>query len=194
MQYYQRVDLWGRLSNPHYALEIAPDQGFLVEQAAGRRPRKSTKRPSIRPRTGNQNNRGQHSNPRSRALAAETDGVDSPATGGAARHPTRPVQRRLTQSDIAAAATGYHEGRSLTDLAREYGVHRRTVADHLERLGIVRRVNLAKLTTAAVRRAATRYRAGESLATVGRALNVDASTVQRALKRAGVPLRPRPGS
>ena len=87
---------------------------------------------------------------------------------------------------------GYQSGRSSKELAEEFGVHHRTVADHLERLGIARRVNHPKLSAADINRAATRYRAGESLATVGNALNIDASTVQRALKRAGVPIRPRP--
>jgi transposase-like protein len=79
----------------------------------------------------------------------------------------------------------------LHDLAREFGVHHRTVAEHLERLGIARRVNLPKLSAADVKRAATRYRAGQPLAIVGKALNVDASTVGRALKRAGIKIRPR---
>jgi len=80
------------------------------------------------------------------------------------------------------------------DLAREFGVHHRTVADHLERLGISRSVSLPKLSTADVKRAAARYRAGESLAIVGKALNVDVSTVQRTFKRAGIKIRPRPGT
>jgi DNA-binding CsgD family transcriptional regulator len=81
----------------------------------------------------------------------------------------------------------------LDELAREFGVHRRTVADHLERLGVARRVNLPKLTPTDIERAVSQYQAGDSLATVGKILNVDASTVQRALKRAGVAIRPRPG-
>ena len=104
-----------------------------------------------------------------------------------------PVLRRLTRSEIEEVVSGYRSGRSLADLAREFGIHHRTVADHLERLGIARRVNLPKMSPADVYRAAARNRAGESLATVGEALNVDASTVQRTLRRAGVTIRPRPG-
>jgi len=89
---------------------------------------------------------------------------------------------------------GYQSGRSLNDLAREFGVYRRTVADHLERLSIARRLNLPKLSAADVKRAITRYQAGDSLVTLGKALNVDASTVQRALRRAGIQIRPRPGA
>jgi transposase len=90
-------------------------------------------------------------------------------------------------------AAAYQHGHSLGELAREFGVHRRTVADHLERLGVARRVNLPKLTSTDIKRAASQYRAGDSLATVGKMLHVDASTVQRALKRVGVAIRPRPG-
>ena len=188
------VDLWGRLSYPPDTLETAPEQGFLVEPAADRKPQKAAKRFSSRPGAGDPNNRGQHSNPGSKALRGDDDGVDSPTADGAPRRPKRPVQRRLTPSEVAALATEYQHGRSLDDLAREFGVHHRTVADHLERLGIARRVNLPKLTPADVKRAVGQYRSGDSLAAVGKTLNVDASTVQRALKRAGVTIRPRPGA
>jgi len=55
----------------------------------------------------------------------------------------------------------------LAGLAREFGVHRRTVAEHLDRLGIGRRVNLPKLAPADVVQAASQYRSGDSLAAVG---------------------------
>jgi len=99
----------------------------------------------------------------------------------------------LTPSQIEDVVAGYQSGRSLADLAQEFDIHHRTVAGHLERLGVARRVNLTKMSPADVRFAAICYRAGESLATVGKVLNVDASTVQRALKRAGVMIRQRPG-
>lgn len=108
------------------------------------------------------------------------------------RRPASPVLRRLTPSEIEDVVAGYQSGRSLTDLAQEFGIHHRTVAGHLEERGVARRVNLTKMSPADVRLAAIRYRAGKSLAAVGKALNVDASTVQRALKRAGVTIRQRP--
>ena len=187
------VDLWGRLSNPPDALETAPEQRLLVDQAAGRKPQRAPKRSSKRPRVGGLDTRGQHSNPSSGALRADFDGVDSPTAGIAARRPMKSVQRRLTPSEVAAIATEYQHGHSLDDLAREFGVHRRTVADHLERLGISRRVNLPKLTPRDIERAISQYQSGDSLVTVGKALKVDASTVQRALRRAGVAIRPRSG-
>jgi len=187
------VDLWGRLSNPPEALETAPEQGLLAEPGAGQKPQRASRRSSKRPAVGGPDNRGQHPNPGSRALSADVDSVDSPTADGAARRPTKPVQRRLTPSELEAVAAAYQHGGSLDQLAREFGVHRRTVADHLERLGIARRVNLPKLAPADIEQAVSKYQAGDSLATVGKVLNVDASTVQRALKRAGVAIRPRPG-
>ena len=124
------------------------DQRFLAGTAAGRNRRKAPQRSSKRPRVGGPG------------------------------HPTKPVQRRPSPSEVAAVATEYQQGRSLDDLAREFGVHRRTVADHLERLGIARRVNLPKLTRRGVERAISQDQAGDSPATVGKALSVDPSTVQ----------------
>src|SRR5665213_1221885 len=187
------VDLWGRLSNPPDNLEVAPEQGFLVETAAGQKSQKARNRSANRPGAGGPDLRGQHSNPGSKALSADVDSVDSPTADGAARRPTKPFQRRLTPSELEAVAAAYQHGRSLDELARKFGVHRRTVADHLERLGVARRVNLPKLTPTDIARAVSQYQAGDSLATVGKTLNVDASTVQRVLKRAGVAIRPRPG-
>ena len=119
--------------------------------------------------------------------------MDSPTVARSSRLPRPPVQRRLNPSELEDVVARYQSGRTLADLAREFGIHRRTVADHLERLGIPRRVNLPKLSPSEVKRAAIRYRAGESLANVGKALNVDASTIQRSLKRVGVQIRPRRG-
>jgi len=188
------VDLWGRLSNPPGTLERAPEQGLHAEPASGRKPTKAPQRSANRPEADIPNNRGQHSNPGFNAFLREVDGVDSPTAGHAARRLSKPVQRQLTTSDIAAIADEYQHGRSLNELAQQFGVHRRTVADHLERLGVARRVNLPKLTPSDIERAVRQYQAGNSLATVGKSLNVDASTVQRGLRKAGVTIRPRPGS
>ena len=152
------------------------NRGYLANQP----PAESPRRPHIGPRTA-----------REPPVQKIRDGIQTPAPERSG--PTKPVQRRLTHSELEVVAAAYQHGRSLDELAREFGIHHRTVADHLERLGIARRVNLPKLSAADVKRAAARYRNGESLATVGKALKVDASSVQRALKRVGVPIRPRPG-
>ena len=183
------VDLWGRLSNPAEAQESAAEQGFHGIAATGRKVRKAAGLPSNRPGADGPNNRGRLSNP----ATMIDDRAHSPTADRSARHPGRRVQRRLTPPELEAVVARYQSGCSLNDLAREFGIYHRSVADYLERLCIARRVNLPKLSAADVKWAATRYRNGESLATVGKALKVDASTVQRALKRAGVPIWPRPG-
>ena len=111
---------------------------------------------------------GQHPDPGSRALRVDVDGVDSTTAASAARRPPTPAQRRPTPPGVAAAAGGYHHGRRLDDLARGFGVHRRTEADHLERLAIARSVHLPKLTPTDLVRAVSQYQAGDSLATVGK--------------------------
>jgi DNA-binding transcriptional regulator LsrR (DeoR family) len=87
----------------------------------------------------------------------------------------------------------YQAGRTLADLAAELGIHRRTVAAHLERRGVQRRVNRRKMTDDDLREAARRYRAGDSLAKVASPFDVDAATVRRELHRAGVAIRLRRG-
>ena len=115
----------------------------------------------------------------------ETGQLSNPGQG--------PIQCRLTNADVDRLMTGYRAGRSLPDLADAFGVHRRTVAVHLEQRGVKRRVNLRKMSQRDIREASRRYRAGDSLATVGRTRGVDAATVRRELVRAGVKIRPRPG-
>jgi hypothetical protein len=76
-------------------------------------------------------------------------------------------------AEAEAIAAAYQHGRSLDELAREFGVHRRTAAHHLERLGVARRVNPLKLPPTDNERAVSQYRAGDSLATVAKILNVE---------------------
>ena len=84
-------------------------------------------------------------------------------------------------------------GRSLREIAAARGVHRRTIAAHLENRGIPRRPSGRKLTDRQVATAARRYLSGDSLATVAEGFDVDAATVGRELHRAGVAIRPRRG-
>lgn len=100
------------------------------------------------------------------------------------------VRRRPRASDIGDLVAGYQAGRFLRDLAAEFGIHHHTVAAHLERHGITRRLNIAKLGSDDVTETATRYRAGASLATVAAHFGVDVATVRRALHRSGEPIRP----
>jgi len=183
----------GRLSNPPDTLESVAEQRFHDASAVNQKAPRALKRASDSPRTDDPNNKGRLSNPTESSQHGDDGRVDSPTAGRSMRRPGPPVLRRLTPSQIEDVVAGYQSGRSLNDLAQEFGIHHRTVAGHLERLGVARRVNLTKMSPADVRFVAISYRAGESLATVGKVLNVDASTVQRALKRAGVMIRQRPG-
>ena len=160
------VDLMGRLSNPPDPLETLTGQGIAGSgDVRGKRSKTAKARPSASG-SGRPENTGRLSNP-----GDET------------------VQRRLTDADVDELVTGYQAGRSLPDLAEDFGVHRRTVAAHLEQRGVQRRVNRRKMTEDDIREAACRYLAGDSLATVGDALGVHAATVRRELVRAGVDIR-----
>ena len=90
-------------------------------------------------------------------------------------------------------AARYETGRSLRAIAEALGVHHRTVATHLEHLGVPRRVNGRKMNAHDILEATRRYEAGESLATVAGAYGVDAATVRRELHRADIAIRPRRG-
>ena len=157
----------GRLSNPAEPLETLTPQGTHGHLRSRER---RTKQPIHSP-TGSesavQENPGRLSNPGPRA-----------------------IQRRLNTTDIARLIADYNAGQSLSNLAKKYSIHHRTVAAHLEECGVRRRMNKRKLTNDDVDEAARRYRAGESLATVGIAFNVDAATVRRELHRAEVAIRP----
>ena len=160
----------GRLSNPPEAVETLTAQGF---HGPGRRRKVGARRlreGPAEPETFAQKTTGRLSNPRPRA-----------------------IQRRLNTTEIGRLVAGYRAGQSLSDLAKEFCIHHRTVAAHLEQCGVPRRINARKFTNNDVDEAARRYRAGESLATVGNAFNVDAATVRRELQRAGVTIRRRRG-
>lgn len=55
--------------------------------------------------------------------------------------------RRLSDGEVAELLVSYVEGISVLDLAQRYGVHRLTVAEHLERNGIPRRACVRRLPT-----------------------------------------------
>jgi IS30 family transposase len=94
------------------------------------------------------------------------------------------VVRRLDESEIDRLAREYEAGRSLPELAAEFGVHRRTIAKHLESRGTGRRVNHHKLSHDETRDAIHRHHAGETLASIARTFDVHAATVRREIQRA----------
>lgn len=102
----------------------------------------------------------------------------------------RQVQRRLDAKQIASLVKLYLSGESVSELARQFRVHRTTVMAQLDRHGVPRRPQLRKLTDEQVQAAAAMYCAGNSTVAVGDHFDVDAATVQRALKKVGVEMRP----
>lgn len=72
-------------------------------------------------------------------------------------------------------------------LAKEFGLHRTTVAQHLAGAGVTRTKKV--ISPEQVERAAELYRQGSSLAVIGRQLGFDPATIHTHLRRAGVVMR-----
>ncbi len=100
-------------------------------------------------------------------------------------------QRRLRGAEIDKLVAGYLVGATVYELAEQFGVHRSTVSELLERRGVTRR--FGPLSPAQVAMATSLYGEGLSLATVGQQLGCHATTVRDALAKVGVEIRPRNG-
>ena len=99
------------------------------------------------------------------------------------------MNRKLSPTECAQLAEQYRDGKSTLELARQFKMHRNTVAAHLEREGVAVR-GQRKMTPQLIERAKQLYAEGQPLTAIGKHLGVEASTVGKALKRAGVKLRP----
>lgn len=100
-------------------------------------------------------------------------------------------QVRLTNDEISQLVEDYKSGHSVKDLVDKWGIHRGTVADHLNRNNVNTRPATRKLTNAQVTRAAKMYRAGKSLAKLGTHFDVSPTTMRKELHSYGVIIRPR---
>ena len=100
-------------------------------------------------------------------------------------------QRRLRGAEIDKLVADYLIGATVYELAEQFGVHRSTVSDVLERRGVARR--FGPLSPAQIAIAASLYGGGLSLAKVGKQLGCQATTVRDALAKVGVEIRPRNG-
>lgn len=96
------------------------------------------------------------------------------------------TQRRLTFDQIAELAETYRSGKTIKELASAFGVHRTTVAAHLEAQGITRR-GLGQVDAA---KAAHLYNDVWSSRRLGEKFGVSANTLLRSLRQAGVSIRP----
>ena len=105
------------------------------------------------------------------------------------RHPR--TSRPLKPAQIDALIAGYEAGKTMKDLAVEFGINRLTVSAHLRRAGVpLRRSGLDTEQTA---EAARLYDAGWSPVKLAERFGVSADTVLIALRRAAVVIRPRRG-
>ena len=102
--------------------------------------------------------------------------------------PASRQQRRLAAEEVESLLHDYSNGASATELAEKYGVHRLTVARHIERSGGQTR-RLRSFEGAQLKRLITEYHAGQSTEALGRKYGVAGSTVARTLRRNGIKLR-----
>ena len=107
---------------------------------------------------------------------------------------SNPPQRRLSPSDIDDLVKAYQGGATIRQLAVEFGVHRTTVADHLDSRDVPRHHERTTWDDVMLRQAADLYATGLSLARVADRYDIDAQAVANRLRRAGIPIRSRRGS
>ena len=112
-------------------------------------------------------------------------------SSGAITRTIRQTQRRLRGPETSELVAGYQAGATVYDLADQFGVHRHTVSEILERRGVARRYR--KLSPQQIERACSLYEGGLSLTQVGEQIDRRAETVRQALMKAGVAIRPRSG-
>lgn len=113
-------------------------------------------------------------------------------------HPEAPIPRRkprtarpLKPAQIDALIAGYRTGKTMKDLAGEFGINRLTGSAHLRRASVIpRRGGLDQGRAAEATRL---YEAGWSSGRLAKRFNVSADNVLKALRGAGVTIRPRRG-
>ncbi|MCU1477692.1 MAG: hypothetical protein JWQ64_2385 [Subtercola sp.] len=107
-------------------------------------------------------------------------------TSPAAATPHRALQ--LTPVEIDELVWKYQAGESMKALARQFGLHRTTIAGHLNRRG----VELRDVTISGHRvdQAVALYESGLSLANIGKKLGFTDGTIHTHLKRRGMRMRP----
>jgi uncharacterized protein (DUF433 family) len=137
---------------------------------------------------------GQLSNPRvpldylaDQAQRAARFPAVGPVSGTA---PQRAVQRRLRPDEVAQLVEQYKAGATERELGVRFGIHRSTVAAHLEHAGVATRRGRG-LERAEVNEAAQLYAQGWSASRLSKRYRVSHHTVTAALRRAGVAIRPR---
>jgi DNA-directed RNA polymerase specialized sigma24 family protein len=92
----------------------------------------------------------------------------------------------LNSEEVSEVLQRYQSGESANALARAFGVHRRTIMEHLS----AGQVETRYRADVDVTEARQLYERGWSLARVGEHFGVAAGTIRRALLEAGTPTRP----
>jgi transposase len=92
---------------------------------------------------------------------------------------------------MAELVDGYRSGKTMKELASDFGIHRNTVSAHLTEHGVpVRRGGLDQAQAA---EAVRLYDEGWSSGRLGERFGVSADTVLTVLRRAGASIRPQRG-
>lgn len=96
-------------------------------------------------------------------------------------------QRRLTEAQALTLGNRYREGATVYQLAKEFGISRKTVSERLKKAGITMRRQSPgnELIDSMV----GLYESGLSLAQVGDSVGTSTGTVRRYLLTAGVQMR-----
>jgi predicted DNA binding protein len=97
----------------------------------------------------------------------------------------------LKPAQVEALIAGYQSGKTMKELAAEFGINRLTVSTHVRRAGV--RTRRGGLDEEQAGEAAHLYKAGWSSGKLAERFNVSADNVLKALRNAGVTIRPRHG-
>ena len=91
----------------------------------------------------------------------------------------RKLQRqvRLPDAAVSQLARDYSAGATVTELAKQFGIHRTTVMDHLRRQGVPKQGR--RLSHEQIRQAKYMRNMGMSYEAIGRAFGVDGETIKR---------------
>lgn len=101
----------------------------------------------------------------------------------------RKTQPRLSDKKVGQIVTAYETGKTVYELAAEYGCHRVTISAVLKRQGVALR--RTSPTAAQIDEMVRLYESGFSLAKVAERFDVHASTVLTQLRKRRVPTRHR---
>jgi DNA-binding MarR family transcriptional regulator len=97
------------------------------------------------------------------------------------------MNRRLSSAELTQLVELYRSGKSMRELAHQFGIHRVTVSRLLKREGV--ELRNGGLSADEIDHAVALYAEGKSLARIGEHFGVDHGTVWRHLKKRGVRMR-----